>query len=51
MAMPDDDGPERGKHRKLQTCSVCGGTGKVTWNDDGREEERTCTTCHGAGQI
>ena len=42
---------DNGKHRKKVTCSVCSGNGKIIISKDGKTEEKTCTTCHGSGQI
>lgn len=44
-------GNDNGKHRKKVTCSIYNGTGKITGTNDGKKYERTCTTCHGTGQI
>ncbi|GLW66457.1 hypothetical protein Arub01_47010 [Actinomadura rubrobrunea] len=40
-----------GKHSKKVTCSMCNGTGKQTFNNDNRQEERPCPGCNGTGQV
>lgn len=42
---------DEGKHRKKVTCSICSGTGKIPYTNDSKTLYRTCTTCHGTGQI
>lgn len=46
-----DQRKDEGKHKKKVTCSICGGTGKIAYTNDSKTLYRTCTTCHGSGQI
>jgi DnaJ-class molecular chaperone len=50
--MPEDSGrlADR-KHKDPKTCSWCGGTGKITTIQDGKEKTETCPHCGGTGQV
>jgi hypothetical protein len=39
-----------GKHGGVDR-SMCGGTGTVTVNHDGRQETRPCSGCRGTGKV
>ncbi len=40
-----------GKHAKPTKCSMCDGSGKVTYNVDNKIEERPCSGCRGTGRV
>ena len=45
------DKPPDPRHRNPKKCSWCGGTGKVSTMQDGKEVTERCPHCGGTGQA
>lgn len=39
------------KHENPASCGMCGGSGKITVNNDNKEEEVKCPGCNGSGNA
>lgn len=40
-----------GKHENPSNCGMCGGSGKITVNNDSNEQSVTCPSCNGSGKA
>lgn len=39
------------RHKKSAPCALCEGTGKITYNEDGKRVIRACGRCNGTGTV
>ena len=40
-----------GKHENPSNCGMCGGDGKITVNNDNKEQDVECPGCNGSGKA